>query len=140
MKLELITLTGTKFEEEIYEVSLPTREGIITVLPHHMPLVTVAVPGVISVRRRKDDPDDAIEHFATHGGIVEISPDKIQVLVDEAYHASEIVEAEAREALERAKAAKALAKDQLELDKAQELIDRQAIRLKVAELRRHRRV
>jgi len=139
MKLELITLTGPKFEENIYEVSLPTDEGTITVLPHHVPIVTLAVPGIITIRRHKDDSDDKLEQFATNGGIIEIAGDAVRLLVDEADHADDIVEAEARQALERAKLAKQEAKDQLELDKAEDLIDRAAVRLKVAELRRHRR-
>lgn len=139
MKLELITLTGPKFEEEAYEVNLATADGVISVLPGHMPLVTLAVPGVISVRRHKGDGDDKLEHYATNGGIVEISANKVKLLVDEADHADEIVEDEAKQALERARAAKEAATDKMELDKAQELIDRQAVRLKVAELRRHRK-
>lgn len=139
MKLELITLTGPKFEEEAYEVNLATADGVISILPGHMPLVTLAVPGVISVRRHKGDNDDKLEHYATNGGIVEISANKVKLLVDEADHADEIVEDEVRQALERARAAKEAATDKMELDKAQELIDRQAVRLKVAELRRHRK-
>lgn len=139
MKLELVSLTGPKFEEAAYEVTLPTADGAITVLPGHMPLVTVATPGVVSVRRQRGDSDDKVEHFATHGGIVEISADHVRVLVDEADREDEIVEAETREALERAHAAKVEAKDMVELAQAQAVIDRQAVRLKVAGLRRHRR-
>lgn len=139
MKLELITLTGPKFEEDAYEVILPTAQGTIAVLPGHMPLVTLAVPGVISVRRHKGDPDDALEHFAATGGIVEISATKVRLLADEADHGREIIAEEASTALARAKAAKQTAKDQLELDQAQSLIDRSTVRLKVAELHRRRK-
>lgn len=138
MKLELVTLTGPKFEEEAYEVTLSTAAGVISVLPGHMPLVTLATPGVISVRRAKGDNDEKVEHFASNGGIVEVSADAVRVLVDEADRADEIVEAEAKEALERAQAAKASAKDTVELAQAQAIIDRQAVRLRVAELRRRR--
>lgn len=136
MKLELITLTGAKLQEEIYEVILPTADGPIGVFKGHMPLVTLAVPGVVSVRRRPSDSDDKLEHFATNGGIIEISNDLVRVLVDEADHADEIHEDEARKALQRAHALKKDAKDKVALDNAQTLIDRHAVRLKVAELRR----
>lgn len=139
MKLELITLTGPKYEEEAYEVIVPTAEGEISILPGHMPLVTLAVPGVISVRRNKADGNDKLEHFATHGGVVEIGNDSVRLLIDEADHAEDIHEEEAKKALERAQALKEEAKDQMELDHAQALIDRYAVRLKVAELRRHRK-
>jgi F-type H+-transporting ATPase subunit epsilon len=137
MKLELITLTGPKFEEDVYEVSLPTPGGIITILPHHMALVTLAVPGVIAIRRHKGDQE--IERYATNGGVIEVDENKVRLLVDEADHSNEIVEAEARAALERAKQAKKDAKSQVELSEAQTVIDREAVRLKVAELRRRNR-
>lgn len=139
MKLELITLTGPKVQEDVYEVILPTATGDIAVLPGHMPLVTLAVPGVITVRRTKGDDEDKLEHFATNGGVIEVGNNRVRVLVDEADHADEIHEAGARQALEHAKALKERAKDKVELDQAQTLIDRQAVRLRVAELRRRRR-
>lgn len=139
MKLELVTLTGLKFSEDVYEVVLPTSTGGIAVFPKHMPLVTLAVPGVISVRRTRTTADDQMEHFATNGGVIEIGNDFVRVLVDEADHADEIVEAETQKALERAKKLREDAKDKVSLEHAQTLVDRQAVRLKVAELRRRHR-
>lgn len=139
MKCELVTLTGIKLQEDVYEVILPTATGTISVFPNHMPLVTLAVPGVISIRRKPTVADDDMEHFATNGGVIEIGNDFVRVLVDEADHADEIVESEARAALERAQKIRSEAKDEVSLEHAQTLVDRQAVRLKVAELRRRRR-
>ena len=139
MKLELVTLTGLKFSEDVYEVTLPTSTGAISVFPNHMPLVTLAAPGVISVRRKATVSDDDREHFATNGGVIEIGNDYVRVLVDEADHADEIVESEARSALERAQTLREQAKDKVSLERAQALVDRHAVRLKVAELRRRHR-
>ncbi len=139
MKCELVTLTGLKLQEDVYEVTLPTATGTISVFPGHMPLVTLAVPGVISIRRTRSVVDDDLEHFATNGGVIEIGNDYVRVLVDEADHADEIVESEAREALERAQSMKDAAKDTVSLEHAQALVDRHAVRLKVSELRRRHR-
>lgn len=140
MKLELITLTGVKMDQEVYEVMLPTADGDIVVLPGHERLITLAIPGVITVRRKKGDFDDQMESFATNGGVVEVSPQRIRILVDEADSAAEIHEAEAREALERAEAMRAAAKTQIDINEAQALVNRHAARLKVAGLRhRHQR-
>lgn len=139
MKLQLITLAGAKYQEDAYEVLLPTVDGTIAVFAGHMPLVTLAVPGVISVRRKRSDADDDMDHFATNGGMIEVGGDTVRVLADEADHADEIHETEAQKALERAHQLKADAKDKLELDQAQALIDRHAVRLRVAGLRRNRR-
>ena len=133
--LQLITLSGTKFDENVYEVLLPTMSGQIGVLPGHMPLISVARPGVISIRRNERDLDVAMEHFAVSGGVVEVVGDLLRVLVDEADHAEEINEVEARAAHERALKLKAEAKDEVSLERAQQVVDRTATRLQVAGLK-----
>ena len=138
MRLQLITLSGTKLDQEIYELILPTASGDIAVYPGHEPLVTIAVPGIAKVRRNKSDIDEARDIFAINGGVVEISPSEVRVLVDEADAAEDIIEEEARAALERAMKHKAEAKDSVDIEKAQEIIDRHAVRLRVAELKRRR--
>ncbi len=138
---ELITLDGTKFREEAHEVILPTPNGYIAVFQNHMPLVSLASPGVISIRRKAGDSDERMELFATNGGVIEVleHEHKIRLLADEADQADEISEEEAKKALDEAKAMRVNAKDRVSLQHAQSLVDRQVTRLKVAELRRHRR-
>jgi len=137
---QLVALSGKKFDEEVYEVILPTLDGEIGVLQDHMPLVSVAKAGVIAVKRTPKDTEAQRELFATNGGAIEVSDNTLRVLVDEADHADEINEAEAQKALDRAERMKAEAKDQVSLEHAQQLVDRQAVRLQVASLRRrHKR-
>ena len=136
MKLELITLDGVKFSAEAYSIILPTAAGEITVLPDHEALMSLLVPGVITIRRKASDPDYHLEHYATYGGVLEVSNNTVRVLVDEATHGDEINEAEAKKAHDAALAMQKSAKNQIELDKAQELVDRSAVRLQVAGLRR----
>lgn len=139
INFQLVSLDGIKFSEDVYEVLLPTTSGQIGVLPKHMPLISVASTGVISVRKNSGDRDDSMEHFAISGGAIEVSGDTLKVLVDEADHSGDISEEEAQEAYERAKKLKAEAKDQVSLEKAQSLIDRSAVRLHVAGLGRRRK-
>lgn len=136
IRFQLVSLAGMKFDAEVYEVLLPTLEGQIGVLDHHMPLVSVATTGVIFVRHKSSDPDDFMDSFAVSGGVIEVSNNVLTVLVDDADHSSDINEAEAQKAFELAEKMKADAKDQVSLDNAQNLIDRQATRLQVAGLRR----
>lgn len=139
IKFQLVSLDGVKLDAEVYEIILPTMDGEIGVLPGHMPLISVAQRGVISVRRESNHPDDMMEHFAISGGAIEVTGNALKVLVDEADASDEISEAEAKEALERAQKLKADAKDQVSLDQAQQLIDRSAVRLQVASLKRRGR-
>lgn len=137
---QLVSLSGKKFDEDVYEVILPTKDGEIGVLQDHMPLVSVADTGVIAVRRTAKDADREREYFATNGGAIEVSDNTLRVLVDEADMADNINEAEAQAALERAEKMKAEAKDEVSLEHAQQLVDRHAVRLHVAGLkRRHQR-
>lgn len=139
MNFELVTLDGIKFKAEAYSVILPTASGQITVLPNHEPLLSQLIPGVITIRRNKSDADHHLEHYATYGGVLEISRKGVRVLVDEATHGDEVSAAEAQKAHDAAVALLKDAKNQVELDKAQGLVDRHAVRLQVADLhRRHR--
>lgn len=136
IRFQLVALSGTKFDEDVYEVVLPTLDGEIGVLQDHMPLVSVASNGVIAVRRDSKDSDSQREYFATNGGVIEVSGNTLRVLVDEADAADDISEAEAQAAVERAQKMMAEAKDQVSLEHAQHLVDRSSVRLHVAGLKR----
>lgn len=139
MDLQLITLQGVKLDEPVYEVIIPTTAGEIAVFPHHEPLVAVAAPGVISVRREKQHSNDQMDLYAITGGVIEIGNNRVRILVDEADHGADILESETKAALERAIKLRDNATDQVELEKAHQLVDRHAVRLKVADLHRRRR-
>ncbi|MEK7059854.1 MAG: ATP synthase F1 subunit epsilon [Patescibacteria group bacterium] len=134
----MVSISGKKFDDDVHEVVLPTLDGEIGVLQDHMPLVSVATTGAIAVRRNAKDTDTQREYFATNGGVVEVSGNTLRVLVDEADSADDINEAEVQKALERAKKMQAEAKDEISLEQAQALVDRQAVRLHVAGLKRRR--
>lgn len=135
----LYSLNGVKFDGQVYEVTIPTMDGEIGVLPGHMPLVSVASNGVIMVRSTATERDDQRDIFAISGGTVQVENDELRVLVDEADAADELNEIEVQKAYELAKKMKSEAKDQVSLQHAQTLIDRHAVRLQVAGLKRRKR-
>jgi len=137
---KLVSLTGTIFDGDVHEVLLPTLEGEIGVLQDHMPLTSVATTGMIAVRKQPKDSDAAREYFAASGGLINVEGNNLSVLVDEADHPEGIDEAEAKKAYDLAMKMKSEAKDQVSLEHAQQMVDRSAVRLQVAGLkRRHRR-
>ena len=136
MKFALVSLDGVKFSADAYSIVLPTAAGEITLLPDHEPLLSVVVPGIITIRKQKSDPDYHLEHYATYGGVLEVTPEGARVLVDEATSGEDISEAEAEKAHQAAIELRRAAKDQVELEKAQALVDRHTIRLGLARLRR----
>lgn len=138
MKLKLVTLTGAKLTEDVYEVQIPTAAGDISVFDDHEPLVTIANPGVLLVRRNKSDSDNDQEVYAINGGAVHIMDNEVKILVDEAYHADDIIAAEAEAALERAREQRRGAKDAVTISEAEAMINRAQVRIKVAGLRRRK--
>ncbi len=136
---ELVSLEGVKFSEDVYEVLLPTLDGTIGVMPGHMPLVSVAKTGVVGIRRLSTDKDDMMEYFAINGGVIEVANNKLTLLVDAADNADEISEQEAQKAYELAQKMLEEADDEISLQQAQSLVDRQAVRIQVAGLKRRNR-
>lgn len=137
---ELVSLGGIKFSEDVYEVLMPTVEGMIGIMPGHMPFIGVASHGAVGIRRLEKDRDEDLEYFAINGGVIEVSgKTNLTVLVDEADSADEISEQEAQKAFDLAKKLKSEATDQISIDKAQSLVDRSAVRLQVAGLKRRNR-
>jgi F-type H+-transporting ATPase subunit epsilon len=130
LSFEIITPEGHVFQEDVYEVLLPIAEGVIGILPHHVPLATIIIPGVIAIRRRATDSETARDYIATAGGFVEIDGKRVRLLADQAQRAQDIDTTKVKEALARAQELP------LSLDTP---IEYHAVQLKVAELRRRHR-
>lgn len=96
LRIELITPERTVFEGDVDSVSLPTPDGEITVLPHHIPLLSIVVPGSVTIRRGRE-----VQLFAVSRGVIEVTGTTVRVLADTADRAEELQE----EAVEKAKVA-----------------------------------
>ncbi len=95
---ELVTPERTVFSQEVDEVTLPTADGEITVLPHHIPLVASLVAGVARYRKGNEEEDIAVS-----GGFIEIqSGSKLRVLADTAERGHELNLSVIEEAKKRA--------------------------------------
>lgn len=137
IRLQLITLSGMYFDDEVFEAIIPTKAGDIAVYEDHAPLLSVAAPGLVAIRKDRSTKDDEREFVAIYGGTVEVLDNKIKVLVDEVDTTSSVNEEEAQKALKRAEELKAKAGDAVSLAEAQAMIDRQAVRLQIAGLKKH---
>lgn len=95
---KIITPEREVFQEEIDEALIPTKNGQIGILPHHIPLVSLVVPGEILLRKgAKEIP------LAVSGGVVEVDGKSVTLLADTAEYVEEIDEARAEVARQRAK-------------------------------------
>lgn len=127
----LITPERVVYQEEADSITLPTVDGEITVLPHHIPLITVLAPGVVVLR------SEGVEHFVSvMDGVVKVDKMGLTVLSSSADKATDMVMADVEKALEDAKKLVQEKKvSETELLQAMMLVTRETSRLNA--LRRH---
>ena len=98
--LEIVTPDAKVFSETVDEVGLPTSEGRMHILPHHVPIIAKLKAGEIQVHRGKE-----IEMLAVGSGFIEVYGDKVSILTDQAINVEEIDDTEIEEAVKRAQEA-----------------------------------
>ena len=98
--LEIVTPDAKVFSETVDEVGLPTSEGRMHILPHHVPVIAKLKAGEIKVHRGND-----IEMLAVGSGFIEVYGDKVSILTDQAINVEEIDDTEIEEAVKRAQEA-----------------------------------
>jgi len=135
LKIDIVTAERIVYSAEVEAVIAPGVEGQLGILPHHAPLMTILQAGELVVRKGGQE-----EIMAISGGCLEVRPDHVIVLADQAERAEEIDTARAEEARKRAE--QRLANRQTEgLDaaRAESALRRALVRLSVAEKIKSRR-
>jgi len=97
LKIDIVTAERVVYSAEADIVIAPGVEGQLGILPHHAPLMTILQAGELVVRRGGEE-----ESLAISGGFLEVRPDRVIVLADQAERAEEIDIARAEEARKRA--------------------------------------
>lgn len=96
-RLEVVTVGGVVFSEDVDMIVAWGSEGQLGILPHHAPLMTMLQPGEMLIRK-----DGGEQYLATSGGFLEVRPDKVVILADACERAEEIDTARAEAARLRA--------------------------------------
>lgn len=99
LRLEIVTPEARAYSDDVEMVVLPALEGEMGVYPQHIPLITQIKPGELVVT--KDGRQTAL---AVGEGFVEVTGDKVSVIVDMALQEADIDEHAAEEAIKRAEA------------------------------------
>ncbi len=97
IKLQIITPEKIVYQDEVNQITAPTRNGEITVLPQHIGLLTQIVPGEIIVRK-----GETTHALAVTGGFMEVSQSSVNILADYAIRAEDIEVLKAQEAQRKA--------------------------------------
>jgi F-type H+-transporting ATPase subunit epsilon len=97
LQLDIISLTRPAFSGKVQSVTVPGAEGELTILPHHIPLITPLASGEVVIRE-----DGKTTHFAISSGFLIVEKGKVSLMVDSAERLEEMDEKRIQEAKERA--------------------------------------
>jgi F-type H+-transporting ATPase subunit epsilon len=95
--LEIVTPERQLFSGSVDEVTLPSSQGYLGILPGHAPLLAELGIGEISYKT-----GERTEYFFCSWGFVEVLPERVVVLAQQAEPASEIDVNRAEQAKSRA--------------------------------------
>ena len=97
-QLDIVTPEKTIFSDSVDDVYLPGSEGEMGILAMHSALVAPLQPGELRYLK-----DGQVEELAVGEGFVEVTGDKVSVLIDLAIGEDAIDEDQVEEAMKRAK-------------------------------------
>ena len=141
LKLKIVTPERLILEEMVDQVSIPTTEGEITVLPDHIPLVVGLKSGdVVAVKAGEQIP------MAVVGGFLEVKKNEqnnteVAVLADFAEHVYEISDQKIEEAKKKSEELKKQMenKDSVDFEHFEAELERSLTRVKIADKWRTRK-
>lgn len=130
--LEIISQEKIVLKDDAVEsVSVSTIDGDISILADHMPYISVLTPSEIIIKKRGEE-----AAFACAGGILEVTPERVAILVDSAVRSDEIDEARSDAARERAEKLVAEALTDRESAAATAALEKALLHIKIARRRR----
>ena len=132
--MKKITLTIVSQEKQLLktqvdQVSVPTTQGEVTILPNHIPLFSKLAEGELTY---KDGADSQL--FFVMGGFLSVSAEsEVTVIADAASLARDISIQKAQEAVEQAKTTIATSTDRRELLMAEASLRRALLEIRIAQ-------
>ena len=106
-KVEVLTPEGEVFNDEVEMVSTRTDVGSIGILAHHQPLLGMLEPTELRLYRSESD----VERFAQGEGYIQVGPEGVLVLVEEAMSPDQLDTSDLQERLRKAEEAAEQAED-----------------------------
>ncbi|MEK7177751.1 MAG: ATP synthase F1 subunit epsilon [Patescibacteria group bacterium] len=135
IRLKVITPRKIVIDRQVNSVTVPTTDGEITVLPHHVHLFSLLIEGIVKIKT--GDNEDAL---AIGGGYLETNGKTVTVLVSRAYGQGEIDKDLTDKAVEEAKHILSKSTDEKERAEAMTIIRRSVIDSKLMKRRKARPV
>ena len=134
IKIDIVTAERVVYSADVDEVIAPGVEGQLGILPHHAPLMTILQGGELIIKKGGQE-----DILAISGGFLEVRPDHVIVLADQAERAEEIDAARAEEARKRAEERLKQRASDTDEERAEAALRRAMVRLSVVEKVKTRR-
>ena len=135
IRLKVITPRKIVIDKQVSSVTVPTTDGEITILPHHVHLFSLLVEGIVKIKTGDNEDDLAIG-----GGYLETNGETVTVLVSRAYGQNEIEKNLTDKAVEEAKHILSKSTDEKERAEAMTIIRRSVIDSRLMKRRKSRPV
>ena len=130
INLKIITQQKVVYDAEVAAFYTTAEDGMIGILPNHLPLICPLKVGITKVVADKNDKEPIF--FTTIGGILQFKDNVAVILTDLAEKGTDIDEARAKEAYERAKARLAAHTEKNEILRAQFALSKAIARITAA--------
>jgi len=79
MRVSLVSPERSLYDGDATAVVAPAYDGLVGILPHHAPFLTLLGKGDLVIRR-----GDEASRFAVSGGFVQVSGRLVRIVVEEA--------------------------------------------------------
>jgi F-type H+-transporting ATPase subunit epsilon len=133
LKLEIVTPERVAYSESVDMVTVPAVTGTLGILPRHIPLFAQLTEGELKIKKGSEE-----IFLAIGGGFVEVTKEKVMVLVTRAVNAKELSEQEIKRAREQAEEALKQKPTGKELAAAQALLRQSLVDSRILMRRRSR--
>ena len=100
LKLKIITPEKVAFEDDVNMVTVPSAQGEMGILPHHIDVMAKVIPGELKIKK-----GEKLSYLAVGNGFLQISNNIVTLLSDLAEDAASIDEKAVEEAKKRAEKA-----------------------------------
>lgn len=106
MRLKIVSPERVMFDDDVNEVVVNTKQGQITVMPNHVPLVSILIAGDILIRKEEGSQEGTEGvgdiPLVISGGFIEVVKNQVVILADTAEHVKELDIDRAQKAIELA--------------------------------------
>jgi len=133
--LEIITPEKVIFSGRVNMVVVPGTEGIIGILPQHIPLFSKLEAGELKITRE----GEKTVYMALSGGFIQVEQNRVTILADTALRAESINEAKAIEAKKKAESLLNKKLSNIDFARVQASLQKALAELRVVKRRKYRK-